>query len=329
MHLRYYSPFYDKNKHFEVIKLLEEIRRLHGIEYEEIVVDERDWYPVRRQISEVYVYEHHLKPYSKLIIVNRNRLIERGINLRDDTVSRLFKSRSGNVYVAGTVAVVDVGVVLVAVTGYSEVLTFLRTLIKEGKNLLGILERGGVRTTVRSEEREETVKYYIINKFSKNYDYVFMNVKQNVISGSRDIFIVFIPDADVIAIDEENERIIGIEVKGYRVKGRRTERASVYEAIGEAMMYLVNPHIKYGGTWIEGSIFDEVWICYPYKKDFKEFKKVIELTPIGLVSAYEGVVRVAKPNPFVSKRAKKIFLDNLYSFISYLRGGRKEDKIIY
>ena len=323
MLLRYYSPLYDKEEHFEAIKLLKEIRSKHGIEYEEIVVEERDWYPKKRQMSEVYVYEYHIKPYSRLIVSNRNKLIERGLDLYDDTVSGLFRSRSGNVYVAGTVAVVDNEVVLLAVKGYKEISTFLRALLREGKSLLSVLERGKVKTTVKFEEREDTIKHLLVDELSKNFDYVFMDVKHNMGIGGEDIFIMFAPDADIIAVDENKERIIGIEVKGYRVKRGRTMKASVYEAIGEAMMYLVNPYIKYKGEWVEGGIFDEVWLCYPYKKDFEEFMKVMELTPIGLISAYEGIVKRAEPNPFVNKKAKRIFLDNLESFVSYICDGKK------
>ncbi|WP_457548626.1 hypothetical protein [Archaeoglobus sp.] len=331
MQLRYYSPLYNKEEHFEVIKLLEKIRSEHGIEYEEIVVEERDWYPKKKQMSEVYVYEYHIKPYSRLIVSNRNKLIERGergLDLYDDTVSRLFKSRPGNVYVAGTVAVVDNEVVLLVVKGYDEVSTFLRALLREGKSLLSILERGKVKTTVKFEEREDIIKRLLVDGLSKNFDYVFMDVKYNAVIGYEDIFIMFTPDADIIAVDEKKERIIGIEVKGYRVKGGRTEKASVYEAIGEAMMYLVNPYMKYRGEWIDGGIFDEVWLCYPYKRDFEEFKKVMELTPIGLISAYEGVVKRADPNPFVSEKAKKVFLNSLGSFVSYIRGGKKARNLL-
>ena len=306
-----------------MIKLLEEIKWIHGIEYEEIVVEDWDWYLKRKQVSEIYVYEYQLKPYSRLILFNRSKLIERGLDLHDNAFSRLFKSRSGNVYVAGTVAVVDNEVVLLAVKGYEEVSTFLRALLREGDSLLSILERGGVKTTVKFEEREDTIKRLLIKELSKNFDYVFMNVKHGASIENDDTFIVFTPDADIIAVDEEKERVIGIEVKGYRVKRGRTERASVYEAIGEVMMYLVNPYIKYRGKWIEGGIFDEVWLCYPYKRDFEDLKKVMELTPVGLISSYEGVVKKAEPNPFVDKKAKRIFLDNLEFFVSYVYGGKK------
>ena len=124
--------------------------------------------------------------------------------------------------------------------------------------------------------------------------------------------------------------IIGIEVKGYRekeylfdymtgTKGKMLDRANVYEAIGEAIMYLKNPYeFKYRGSRIKGSIFDKVYLCYPYKDDFNDFKEVIELTPIGLISIYEGeterltIVRDAKLNPLMNKEAKNIFFEWLY-----------------
>ncbi|WP_237698508.1 hypothetical protein [Pyrococcus sp. NA2] len=94
------------------------------------------------------------------------------------------------------------------------------------------------------------------------------------------------------------------------------------------MMYLLNPYMKYKWEKIEGSIFDEVWLCYPYKRDFEDFKRVIEITPIGLLSAYEGVVKRPEKNPFVNERAKEIFLENLSTFRSYIQGGRKMHKIV-
>ncbi len=64
--------------------------------------------------------------------------------------------------------------------------------------------------------------------------------------------------------------------------------------------------------------FDKVYLCYPYKDDFNDFKEVIELTPIGLISIYEGeterltIVRDAKLNPLMNKEAKNIFFERLY-----------------
>jgi len=131
-----------------------------------------------------------------------------------------------------------------------------------------------------------------------------MDVKHNF----GHCFIMFTPDADIVVVNVEEKRIIGIEVKGYRTFKGKMKRANVYEAIGEALMYLVNPYFEIDGRWLQGCIFDEVWLCYPFKKDFEDIIKVVSLTPIRLLSAYEGLVRAPKPNPFVNKKFKEILL---------------------
>jgi len=122
--------------------------------------------------------------------------------------------------------------------------------------------------------------------------------------------------------------VVGIEVKGYRSSRGVIQKANIYEAIGEAMMYLINPYMRYKGERIKGSVFDEVWLCYPYKRDFEDFEKVMRITPIGLLSTYEGIVKEADENPFVSEKAKEVFLNSLDTFKTYLRGGRKASKIV-
>ena len=108
MHLRYYAPYYDREIHEKILSYLENIKKKHNINYEEISVRFRssEWYSKKAEKSEAYVYDYQLKPYSQVIIANCNKLIEIGLNLYCDTVSSKFKSRSGNIYVAGTVAVV-------------------------------------------------------------------------------------------------------------------------------------------------------------------------------------------------------------------------------
>jgi hypothetical protein len=331
MHLRYYAPYYDKETHEKILNYLKNIKKFHDIDYEEIPVKPwpPEWYSKKAEMSEAYVYDYHLKPYSSLILSNCNKLIQMGLNLHCDTVSSKFKSRSGNIYVAGTIAVVENDAVLLALDYKDEIFEFLKALLRDGWNLLNVLEKTKPKTIVPLEESEKEIKRALIFALSKDFDYVFMNVRQNAPSGDKwDPFIDFSPDADIIAVNEEENRIIGIEVKGYRSNRGFTQKANIYEAIGEAMMYLVNPYIEYRGEKIEGSIFDKVWLCYPYKKDFEDFKKVMKITPIGLLSAYEGVVKEPKKNPFVNEKAKEIFLGNLSTFRSYIRGGKKMHKII-
>jgi len=331
VHLRYYAPCYEKETHEKILNYLEDIKKLHNINYEEIPVRHwvPEWYSRKAEISEAYVYDNHLKPYSSLILSNCNKLLQMGLDLHCDTVSSKFKSRSGNIYVAGTIAVVENGVTLLALADKDEIFEFLKALLREGWNLLNMLEKTKPKTIVEPREREKEIKRALILALSKNFDYVLMDVKLNALSGDEwDPFIYFSPDADIIAVNERENHIIGIEVKGYRSNKGIIQKANIYEAIGEAMMYLLNPYMKYKGEKIEGSIFDEVWLCYPYKRDFEDFKRVIEITPIGLLSAYEGVVKRPEKNPFVNERAKEIFLENLSTFRSYIQGGRKMHKIV-
>ncbi|MFA4646536.1 hypothetical protein P8X24_04620 [Pyrococcus kukulkanii] len=327
MHLRYYAPYYDKVVHEKILDYLRKIKSIHGIEYEEIPVEywSPDWYTKKAEISEAHVYEYQLKPYSKLIIANCDKLRKIGLNIHCEPVSSKFKSRSGNIYVAGTIAVVENNVVLLALKYEEEIFEFLRALLREGWNLLSVLEKTKPKTIVKPKEREKEIKRYLAVALSRKFDYVLIDVKQNAPKGEEwDPFIRFSPDADIIAVDENENRIIGIEVKGYRSNRGFIQKANIYEAIGEVMMYLINPpQMTYRGKRIGGSIFDEVWLCYPYKEDFKDFKKVIEITPIGLLSAYEGVIKRAERNPFVNEKAKEIFLENLDTLGSYIRGGKK------
>ncbi len=99
--LRYYAPTYDRNEHFEILTLLEEIRKRYGIEYEIIPVKKRDWYDKEPIMSEEEVYEKHLKPQTKVIKENVG-----------ESSAKIFKSRSGNIYVAGTIAVIEDGHVI-------------------------------------------------------------------------------------------------------------------------------------------------------------------------------------------------------------------------
>jgi len=184
--------------------------------------------------------------------------------------------------------------------------------------------------------RERYMIEVIAKKLLEDYkfDYVFPNFKKvslGIDRWSASVFsITFRPDIDILAVNVKEKCIIGIEVKGYRkkeylydyitgIKGEMLDRANVYEAIGEAMMYLKNPYeFRYRSLYIKGSIFDKVYLCYPYGNDFNDFKEVIELTPIGLMSIYEGemerlkIIRDAKLNPLMNKEAKTYFLEWLY-----------------
>lgn len=99
--IRYYSPAYKKEEHEKILELLDEIRETHGIEYEVIPVRKTDWYDEEPVMTEEEIYEKHLKPQTRILKQNTG-----------ETAARLFKSRSGNIFVAGTVAVVENGEVI-------------------------------------------------------------------------------------------------------------------------------------------------------------------------------------------------------------------------
>lgn len=102
-YLRYYAPYINPDEHRKILQLLEEIKRRHGIEYEEVVVEKTDWYK-EPKIGEIEVYEKHLKPQTRVIKENTGM-----------TASKIFKSKkSGYIHVAGTVCVVEDGYVIYA-----------------------------------------------------------------------------------------------------------------------------------------------------------------------------------------------------------------------
>lgn len=124
--LRYYSPIYDEEKHSQILELLELIKSLHGIEYEEIPVKKTDWYQKEPVMSEWLVYEEHMKPMAKTIAKNCG-----------ESPARIFKTRSGNISIAGTVAVIDEFDRVVYVSKYNPgPLDFLKQVLREGKRLL-------------------------------------------------------------------------------------------------------------------------------------------------------------------------------------------------
>jgi len=60
--LRYYAATYDENEHRKILALLEEIKRRHGIDYEEIPIKRREWYNKKPIMAETDVYERHSNP---------------------------------------------------------------------------------------------------------------------------------------------------------------------------------------------------------------------------------------------------------------------------
>ncbi|MFA4640590.1 hypothetical protein [Pyrococcus kukulkanii] len=215
---------------------------------------------------------------------------------------------AGNIYVAGAIAVVKNNVVLLALKYEEEIFEFLRALLREDWDLLSVLEKTKPKTIVKPKEREKEIKLHLAIALSKEFDYVLVDVKLNAPKGEEwDPFIRFSPDADIIAVSESENRIIGIEVKGYRSNRGFIQKANIYEAIGEAMIYLINPQISYRGKRIEGSIFDEVWLCYLYKGDFEYFKKSWKLRQLACCVLMEELLKGRREIHSLMKRPRKYF----------------------
>lgn len=322
MYLRYYSPTFNQGEHKKIISLLEEISRLHGIEYEEVVVKQREWYSKSKDKTEASVYENDLKPYRGVISSNSDILYGEGVKVYRGSVTKKFKkasNRQKNFEVSGTISVVEGDATLWAgVRG--EAIDFLDHLLKRGQYLLNKLDKSRKKVEIAKHESERELKEGFVSDYLSRGYRCFKDVKHNISLGrniSQDFQFVFKPDADIIAVNEQNTRILGLEAKGYvRSKGRK-QKADIYKAIGEALMYLKNPSIKYKGEKLGGGIFDVVYLCYPYEDDFLEIKDVMELTPIGLWAASEGTIKEPQQNPFINKRKKEIFLSNLDSLGVY------------
>ncbi|MEA2033306.1 MAG: hypothetical protein U9N41_06970 [Euryarchaeota archaeon] len=147
-YLRYYAPDYDQNEHGRILQLLEEIKRKHGIEYEEIPVEERDWYNRKPVMTERAVYENYLKPQTRVIKSN---------DPDAETVAKKFKSRSGNIFVAGTIAAIEDEKVLWG------------TPFKQSEFLEGVLEKGwGLINKFQSGKEVKDIHSELFKRLKEN-----------------------------------------------------------------------------------------------------------------------------------------------------------------
>lgn len=141
--LRYYAPSYNPGEHERILQLLEEIKRKHGIEYEEIPIEERDWYKRKSIMTEREVYENHFKPQTRVIKSN---------DPYGETAARKFKPRSGYIVIAGTIAVVENGKVLWG-TRFRP-LEFLENVLKKGQNLVSKFQSRQSRSEMKDIHSE-------------------------------------------------------------------------------------------------------------------------------------------------------------------------------
>ncbi len=318
--LIYFSPAYDPKVHRRIVELLEAIKARHGIPWEEIVVYPAEWYGKRLMMRAEEVYEEYLKPSTNLIKTSSEILRGLGLNIVPETAAKKFRTRSGYLMIAGTVALAFEDVVVWASPFEQEVLQFLEKLREEGEKLLSKLVPNLSELTKRANRargvKEKDVLYEAATELLSHGYRVFINVRHNMLAGEDPTY-MFTPDADIIAI--KGSRIVGIEVKGAR--GEEPSLDQIYVGLGEAIFYLINPiHFVYKGAELDGGIFDEVYLLLPkLPRDLESriIRIFRDLRIIGLTTLEQGLIVEPEPNPYLNEEKKRAFLRNVWVLERY------------
>jgi len=320
----YVSPHYEEEVHNKILKLLGEIRKYHGIPWRELRLKlgsyaDREGF-LSERMKEREIYEQLLKPFSRLIKANSEFLANRGVNAYIETAAEKFKSRSGHIYVLGSIIVRYNDITLWAGHYKDEVLSFLTRLLDEGRSLLDVLEKRSVSSQATRREKgidERRLKLLLAKYFEIQGYEVYVDVKHNMLAGEEPTYL-FSPDADLILI-KDNE-VVGIEVKG------ESSIQHTYVGLGEALLYLVNPLLMvYKGSPLRGGIFDKVYLALPsIPQELKEdLIGVVAETPIGLIVIEEAqplTLVKAKYNSLLNEKKKNTLLENRYVLYRYRHG---------
>lgn len=317
----YFSPHFRYNVHEEIVRLLNKINLLYGIKWSEKVVTKYPFYSHVKHVdmSEKEAYDMYLKPASRRIKKCLEILFKKGIDVNVENVSRKFRSRSGNYYIAGSIAILRNGRVFCALSDSGEILSFLRTLLKEGPGLLNELAISVINKSHGELSESSIVREYSRKLVERGYT-VFLNVKHNILAKNEKITYLFSPDADIIAV--RGSEIIGIEVKGKRTSGSTLGLEQVYTGLGEALLYLINPVIfEYDDKTYEGGIFDKVYLLIPELPPCCEsslIKLIRNLNFVGLITLSNGIEIEPIQNPYLNLQKKYLFLANIKSLIRYI-----------
>lgn len=323
LRLIYFSPAVKPEAHKRIMGLLKAIEKRHGIPWEEIVVYTPDWYGKRLMMPREEVYERYLKPSTSIIKTSSEILRSLGLDVLPEPASKKFRTRSGHIVVAGTVALAYGDVVVWASPYEGEVVQFLEKLYGEGRELIDklipdpmkLLKKASRNSSAGGVKEREVLRRAALELETHGYE-VFVNVRHNILAGEQPTY-MFSPDADIIAI--KGSRVVGIEVKGS--KGREPSVDQVYVGLGEALFYLINPiHFVYRGIRYEGGVFDEVYLLLP--KIPKELEHLLttmfrDLGVVGLSTLEQGLVVEPRPNPYVNREKKRILLENLHVLERY------------
>jgi len=139
--LVYFSPYYDSGVHERIVKLLDDVWRVHGVPWREVVVSYYDWYGKPVDVSEEVVYERYLRPARGTITRCLLALKEAGVEVFVERVSRKFRTRSGDYVVAGSVALTYNDNIICALHYEKEITAFLSRLLEGGVEFLERIRR--------------------------------------------------------------------------------------------------------------------------------------------------------------------------------------------
>ncbi len=153
--LRYYAPDYTKEDHEKIIAMLEEIKKIHKIEWEEFPVEREEWYNRNPILSPREVYEKHLKPMTKIIKTNTKL-----------TAYELF---DGGEDVRGKVVVLDENGRVIS--SHLSTLEFLKEILEKGSSLLDSLsvEKSDIHDILFEKLKENNLPEPEIPKEEKKY----------------------------------------------------------------------------------------------------------------------------------------------------------------
>jgi len=138
--LRYYEPYYSMEVHNSIVSLLAEVKARHNIPHEIVQLSHR-----KDEQSGNYAADqaHQREIYRRDFVPRKNALRQR----TGEPLRKLLRSKSGNYYVAGTVAITRNGQVewfanySTPFGNYDKIpaLGFLRAVLDKGPSLLGEL----------------------------------------------------------------------------------------------------------------------------------------------------------------------------------------------
>ncbi len=153
----------------------------------------------------------------------------------------------------------------------------------------------------------------------KNQSEIFQKVRASKNVGAYRNF-RFSPDIDMLEV-RNNGTVVGYELKGYRKARREMRPPMYYEGVDQALAMLKNPVGAPLSGSFAGSVFDYIYLVHPEGSDINQLGDLLQMcTPLGLiVMNHNGTREVVKPkpNPFLNKELKSLFISRLDTLDAY------------